>query len=642
MTGAVRLGLRLAWGGAAGGYGRLRSVMVALAATVGVLVMLSVLAIAHAEAGRPDHGLISSHGMSLLLATVVLTVGLPVLVLAATAGRLAASMRDRRLANLRLLGMTGTATRVVAAVETGAAAAVGTAAGWALFVSLRPVLVVWQPVGRHWQLAGLTPTLLGSVVVLVAVPGAVTLVSASPGRGHTANALQSARRADTHRPPWWRLVPLLIGIGLAIYVFVATKPQEASGDLVVPTLAAVVALGLGTVLVVPSLVRFVADLLVRCRDHPAAVIAGRRLQDQPAGITRLIAGLLIGLFLVTGARAVVVAFEQTAQYQAAASLQTTGQTGTRVTGRQHAAPLAAKVADVPGIRGTEVFSFLRTRCDAGHGSCLSVVVGTCDQLAALVGPLPTCREDEPAWLTRWREHRDSWSVHATSPRTSGTKSPASVTVPVPDYSLPESVGEAVDAQVFLPRSTPGLSAVLPHTAREVVAAAQPGVPIGSLSEGGPPTHGALVLHIDGRMVLFQAPDTSYYNFVAGLRQIVWAVAAVVLSVGLLAFAIGAIDRALSRRAELVSLQLTGVSPRLLRRIQWIEAAIPLGVGVILSVGLGFLAGACYLAFGTELREAPWQQSLTLAAVSSVAAVAVAGLTVIAASPGIRPELIRTE
>ncbi len=613
--------------------------MVALAAAVGTLIMLGVLAIAHSEAGEAEHGLVSPHGMSLLLATVVVTVGLPVLVLAATAGRLAAAMRDRRLANLRLLGMSAGLTRLVAAVETGAAAVVGAVIGAVGFLGARPALVAWHPAGRHWESATLTPTIFGYAVVLLVVPGAVTLVSASPARASASDALATARHANARRPSWWRVAPLLLGAALATYVFAAATPEEAEGRLVVPLFAAIVSLGVGIVLVVPSFVRLVADLLVRGRG-PATVIAGRRLQDQPASTSRVVSGLLIGLFVVTGARAVVVAFEQTPQFQAAATLQTTGQTGTRVTGRHHATSLAAKVAEVEGIRDTEALGFLRTTC-AHDGSCLSAVVGTCDQLVRLVGPLPTCREGRPAWLGgQWALPRATLSVHAVTPEQELTGHAARITAP--RYALPEAVGDALDAQVFIPRGTPGVRRLVARTSVEVIAAADAGVPITSLSTGVTAGPGALILQIDGRDVLFQAPDMSYFDFVSGLRQIVWSVAAVVLSVGLLAFAIGAVDRAMSRRAELICLRLAGVSPRLLRRTQWIEAALPLGAGVVLAVGLGTLAGACYLAFGTEVSHTPWRQSLVLAGVSAAAAAAVAGLTVVAASPRIRADLIRTE
>jgi hypothetical protein len=133
-----------------------------------------------------------------------------------------------------------------------------------------------------------------------------------------------------------------------------------------------------------------------------------------------------------------------------------------------------------------------------------------------------------------------------------------------------------------------------------------------------------------------------YDFVAGLRALVWAIAAVVLAIGLLAFAVAAVDRALARRREVVSLQLAGVPPSLLRRAQWLEAALPLGIGTVLAVGLGVLAGATYLTLADEPTHLPWTQSLTLAAVAALSSVVIAGLTVVAASPRLRPDVIRAE
>jgi hypothetical protein len=99
---------------------------------------------------------------------------------------------------------------------------------------------------------------------------------------------------------------------------------------------------------------------------------------------------------------------------------------------------------------------------------------------------------------------------------------------------------------------------------------------------------------------------------------------------------------MSRRREVTSLQLVRVSGRLLRRVQWVEVALPLAFGIVLSVGLGALASAAYLAFGNEPHAVPWRQTLVIAGVSLVTATLVAGLTVIAANPRIRPELVRAE
>jgi len=133
-----------------------------------------------------------------------------------------------------------------------------------------------------------------------------------------------------------------------------------------------------------------------------------------------------------------------------------------------------------------------------------------------------------------------------------------------------------------------------------------------------------------------------YDFVARLRTLVWAVAAVVLGVGLLGFAMAAVDRTLSRRAEMVSLQLVGTPRRVIRVAQWWEAALPLAVGLPLAVLLGWSVGSGYLALGDALEARPWESVLGLAAVSVAAGLVAAGLTVVACAPRVRADLIRRE
>lgn len=81
---------------------------------------------------------------------------------------------------------------------------------------------------------------------------------------------------------------------------------------------------------------------------------------------------------------------------------------------------------------------------------------------------------------------------------------------------------------------------------------------------------------------------------------------------------------------------------MLPRTQWVEAALPLDMGIVLAIGAGTLAGAALLALANEARFIPGAELGVLTAFGFLAAVAVAGITVIAASPRIRPELIRAE
>lgn len=115
-----------------------------------------------------------------------------------------------------------------------------------------------------------------------------------------------------------------------------------------------------------------------------------------------------------------------------------------------------------------------------------------------------------------------------------------------------------------------------------------------------------------------------------LRSTVQTVAAIVMGLGLLAFAIASIDRAISRRRELTAL----------RRSQWIEALVPITSGAVLAIALGHLVGSTYLAFGNDSLTPPWEPTLILAA--ALGGIVVVALTVIATNQPITPDTIRTE
>ncbi len=67
----------------------------------------------------------------------------------------------------------------------------------------------------------------------------------------------------------------------------------------------------------------------------------------------------------------------------------------------------------------------------------------------------------------------------------------------------------------------------------------------------------------------------------------------------------------------------------------------MAVGAVLAVALGALAGATFLVLDESIGM-PWEQTWRLAAAAVVASAAVAGITVLASAPPLRPEEIRAE
>jgi putative ABC transport system permease protein len=637
MSGEVRLGLRLATGHARGE--RLRAAGTVGAHLVGVWVMLLVLAAVRAEVELPSY---DGDGLPFLTVTVVATVGVPIAVLMATMARLSASIRDRRLASLRVLGLSASRTRLVSAVEAGAGALVGSVSGLVLFWVTRPTIGGLDVAGRDWSTSSFQPWTIGMVLTVVGLPLVAVCVAMVPGSGRPS--VVSGRppmSVQVASPSPWRLVPLPLGLAVVV---AAVGGVDADSGLTYQRFSVLVAGGVlsavGLVLVLPVFTRLIAEQMLRIAGRPSLRIAGRRLQSQPAGVSRIVAGLLIALFVVAGSRVVLAAFETSEQYRAADRIAHGGTARYDVIGAEKADPvrLAASLDREDGVLAAYPAWQVVSGC-TGDEACVTAFVGTCDDLLAVVPDAKGCRADRPAWLDEARRYDApdpsmTWSDQSDPPG-------ASVTAPTPTDVISSAAGEyavtdAMQADVFLPVSTPGIDAVVAATAADTL------VPVSVLVDTGTTDReelGVVVAGVDPLAEVLDPWEDESYDFVTGLRSLVWAVAAVVLAIGLVGFAVATMDRAVSRRAEMVNLQLVGAGRGVLRAAQWWEAAVPLVFGVVLAIASGTAVGYSYLVL-TEDAALPWRSIGTLTVVSVVAAVGVAGMTVVACAPRIRAELIR--
>ena len=213
----------------------------------------------------------------------------------------------------------------------------------------------------------------------------------------------------------------------------------------------------------------------------------------------------------------------------------------------------------------------------------------------------------------------------------------SLTSPTPTATLEHdwSDDDLTYASVFLPETTPGVPKLVDGDA-----------PAWQVSANGGPT-AAAQLRAALRDVTpqayvsrdWRAADTAYIDT---MRRGLWLMATLVVSIGLLSFVLGGIDRALSRRAESARLQVFGTPRRTIRNAQWIEALLPLLVGVPLAAGLGSFAGATFLQLAEGGVATPYTGVVAVVVATMAGSVLVGGLTVVAAAPRLRAELIRAE
>jgi len=373
VTALVRLGLRLAGGGGAREW--VRSLSVAGAASAGSWALLVTLSVVDAVLAtlRRAYG---DQELGVLTGGVLLAVGVPVVVLVATAARMSASVRDRRLASLRLIGLPPASTRLVAAVEVGVATLVGALMGVLAFFATRSLLPSIRLDGRVID-AGSTGAIENVGVPLVVLLVSVAVAQA-PTRGRAGQTLASVRAAEVRRVPWWRVAPVVAGVAFLIAARLSVRGDAAVTDAKVYTLFVGAGLtGLGMLVLLPVVVRLVAAVLVRIPGSPAVRVAGRRMQVQPAGVQRVVAGLLAALFVVTGARMVLVSFEEAdGGYATARSavdggpqpleVYSPGATAAQVEAALRADPLVDRVAAQDGVS---------TSCRGANGTCLNAFVG---------------------------------------------------------------------------------------------------------------------------------------------------------------------------------------------------------------------------------------------------------------------------
>lgn len=234
---------------------------------------------------------------------VVLTV--PSMVLVASSARLTAARRERRLAAFRLAGATPRQVIAMVTAETAIAAAGGALLGWALSPLLRQAATTVPWGGGTWQASDFVLGTVPTVTMVVAVPLLVVL-AAAVGLRRVLSAPLGAVGGHTPKPlRWWRLVPLPVSGALFAYL-VATAESQVEGTLLLVSMAAVIG---SLTLAGPWLTAAIGGLFVQRWRKPSALLAGRRLRDDPRGAYRATAGVVLAVFTGTMALTVLPSIE---------------------------------------------------------------------------------------------------------------------------------------------------------------------------------------------------------------------------------------------------------------------------------------------------------------------------------------------
>jgi hypothetical protein len=242
-------------------------------------------------------------GMALLLSVVAAGLIFPLLMFIGTATRLSAARREQRFAAMRLIGATPPQISLIATVEATLATVVGLLAGFGVFFALRPAMATITFTETPFFTGDLSLHLANVLGVAVGIPVAAAVAARVALRRVRISPLGVTRRVTPKPPRIWRLTPAVLGVAELAY-FVGRRPDTTNGQITA-YLTGIFTVMIGMVVAGPWLTMAGARLLAGRARRPAALIAGRRLADNPKAGFRAVSGLMLALFVTAVATGII-------------------------------------------------------------------------------------------------------------------------------------------------------------------------------------------------------------------------------------------------------------------------------------------------------------------------------------------------
>ncbi|MFI2206955.1 FtsX-like permease family protein [Streptomyces sp. NPDC020192] len=496
--------------------------------------------------------------MTLILSVVAGALIFPVLIFIGTATRLSAATREQRYAAMRLVGATPRQVSVISAVESTLAAAAGTVVGFGLYVALRPLVATIPFTGQRFFPSDLTLSASQALGVGLGVPMAAAIAARLALHRVTISPLGVARRVTTRPPRAWRLIPLLAGLAELAY-FIGRRPATGNGQAAAYLPGFLVAM-LGLVIAGPWLTMTAARAVARRTRRPAALIAVRRLADDPKAGFRAVSGLVLALFVTTATVSIIGTINH---YRG--TLDGDPQTRTVIEdGSLGEAPLTGgvpaglltQVRAIPGVKGLAVV----------HANPGDVGKDPADP-----------RPDAPALVTCSDLTQTPMVGHC----------PAGASVAAVDLDAFVRLQSQADHQW---PSAPTSTAAVARLPAQLVYVATDGSTasmerVRTLLTTAYPQHQARAVGDYG---------TSLQQELASWRQLANVVLLTTLPIAGCSLAVSVVAGLSDRRRPFAILRLTGAPLRLLQRVVGLESALPLLAVSAIAIGTGFAASAMFL------------------------------------------------
>ncbi|MFF1542550.1 FtsX-like permease family protein [Streptomyces sp. NPDC058291] len=525
------------------------------------------------------------------LAGVVL---LPLAVFLSVCARLSAASRARRLAALRLLGLSRKGVQRVNAAETLAAALLGAVFGLGAYSVVNQLVSRAGLPGFKWYAEDGSLSWNTFLVCLVGCPGLAWLVGRASARKAVANPLAVRRSAVDKPTRLWSLLPLVPGMGIVVgyCVMGATGhvPTDTSFSAILMPLA-VVLVGTGLVLSLPLLSSSLARKVASVARSLALSLAMRRNEVEPGGALRVATGLVLLVYAASLSQGVLIELSQVSKNTAPVQLYTMA-----LDGMSHEKEQA--VTEVSGVTGHAILADSWTDPDSREWpESISAVIATCEQLRRMASVTKNCVEGHSARLMIQGFTDDEFSKPGKSfpfrlQNSKGKHRFVSVQVPSRTMRYHDDTAAQIPSSgaVLVPPST--LPAGYRPEGRATLALVSSSAPatVRSVLEGVAKVDPTIEVDTDG-------VDATALQQITVIKSLLGAGMVLGLIIGLAAYLVAATDRAVERRPQVTALTLLGARPRTLRAVQVTQVVLPLAVGLVLAVVTGKMAESSYLVTG---------------------------------------------
>lgn len=534
--------------------------------------------------------------LDILRFTLACVVLLPLAVFLSVCARLSAESRARRLAALRLVGLSVKDTLRVNAGETVSAAFLGALLGIGGYLVLNEIMARVGLPGLHWYPGDGRPEVTTLAACLILCPALAWFVGRHSARAAAITPLNVRRTAERKPPRMYGTLLLVPGLGvISGYCVLSVLGRDPSGGssntILVP--AAVLLTGAGLVFGLPPITAWLARRLARTARSLPLALAMRRAEVEPGASLRVVTGLVLLVYATSLTQGVLVELSQV-------SRNTSPVQEYQVNLAELSAQQRERMTRVEGVRahGISVQSWTPTDDDIIQPG-IEVTVATCAQLAAFSNSSRGCVDGKAFRLIRPGNPPDE----AARP---GRAYPILLdngqkfTVPVPKEPLTVNTYESYDlgaADVLIPPSflPPG---TLPAQGQLVLA-----------SDSDPRTVrttldaiGTIAPLAEVRPVGIVVESLAQLTVI---RSLLAAGMVLGLVISVAAFVVSVADRAMERRGQVAALALLGAKAATLRAAQCVQVVVPLAVGLGAAVVTGWLAESSYLITGGGAVHWDW-------------------------------------